>query len=100
TVGERAVDKDLDIGISFSSSVEDIEKKNPDPTISDPVTVRERKTRATLDLRLAPFGTRPSILKTWETKETTRDKTGQEQTRTRTSALYSLVTPFFIDAKV
>ena len=60
-VGERSIEKDLDIAVSFVSSVEDTEKENPDPNNSDPITVRERKTRATLDMRLNPFGTRSRI---------------------------------------
>lgn len=47
-VGLRPIDKDLNIGLSFVSSVADVEK--PDKSI-----VRERDTTATLDLRLGLF---------------------------------------------
>jgi len=47
TVGKRALEQNLDLGIQFASSVEN--KK------SGGTTIRERTTRGTLDLRLAPL---------------------------------------------
>jgi hypothetical protein len=93
-VGQRLIERDLDAAITFSSSVEDKQKPNPDPNVSSTITVRERTTRATLDLRLAPAGTRSFLLAI--------NAPGVNNTRTtgRTSAHYFLMTPFFVDAKV
>lgn len=93
-VGQRLIEKDLDIAVTFSSSVEDKQKPNPDPTNCNPITVRERTTRATLDLRLAPAGIRSFIT------NINSPGVGNNRTTGRTSANYFLVTPFFIDAKV
>jgi len=90
-VGERSIEKDLDIAISFVSSVEDTKKDNPDPKDCDPITVRERKTRATLDMRLNPFGTRTRI--------SDPQIVGTPQ-HPRTTATYKAWIPLFIDSKV
>ena len=86
-VGERTIELDMDVAFSFVSSVSEVEKKNPDPTITTPIKVRERTTRGTLDLRLNPFGTRSWI----QNVETHKD---------RTSADYWGLTPLFIDSRV
>jgi hypothetical protein len=93
-VGQRLIERDLDAAITFGSSVEDKQKPNPNPNISTPVTVRERTTRGTLDLRLAPAGIRSFI------NIISAPGLGNNATTGRTSAHYVLVTPFFIDAKV
>src|SRR5262249_30445222 len=93
-VGGRLIEKDLDAAVSFSSSVQDNQKPNPNPAIRTPITVRERTTRATLDLRLAPFGIRSFIAAINAPGLSNNSLTG------RTSAHYVLVTPFFVDAKV
>ena len=90
-VGERSIEKDLDIAISFVSSVEDTKKDNPDPNNCDDITVRERKTRATLDMRLNPFGTRSRI-----SDPILRGTPPHE----RTTAVYKAWIPLFIDSKV
>lgn len=88
-VGKRKIEQDLDVAFSLLSSVEEVEKENPDPTQSVPIKVRERKTRGTLDLRITPLGTRSWIYVAGDDTETTR-----------TSGHYFALSPLFIDAKV
>jgi hypothetical protein len=93
-VGTRSVDHDLDIVGSFSNTVETKDKKDPnDPNKT--IKVKERTTRATLDLLIAPFGIRSKICFNGPFKPC--DVLGDERKK---GALYRIVTPFFVDAKV
>lgn len=93
-VGQRLIERDLDVAVTFASSVEDKQKPNPAPNTTGTITVRERTTRATLDVRLAPLGIRSFFAKI------NSPLVGNTRTTGRTSAHYFLLTPFFIDAKV
>ncbi|HEU4713819.1 MAG TPA: hypothetical protein VFS76_19785 [Pyrinomonadaceae bacterium] len=90
-VGERTVEQDLDLAFSLISSVEEVEKKNPDPEICDPIKTRERKTRGTIDLRINPLGTRSWIFVDED------DLNGNNE---RTTGAYVAWAPVFIDSKV
>lgn len=95
-VGTRSVDHDLDIVSSFTSSVENKDKKDPnDPNKT--VKVRERTTRATLDLLVAPFGIRSKVCVNGPFSPCDRLR---ENSRRRQGGLYRIVTPFYLDAKV
>jgi hypothetical protein len=80
-VGVRSLEKNLDLGLSLTSSVED--KEVTDPATLKKVNVRKRTTRGTLDFRFAPF---------------LNTSFGYEHPKT--GAWQSFYTPIFVDAKV
>src|SRR2546425_2931731 len=77
-VGKRSVEQNLDLGVQFGSSVAD--KKTKDATGKD-VTVRQRDSKGTVDLRLAP----------WLNVLSLPDPG---------SSTFKFLTPLFIDARV
>jgi hypothetical protein len=93
-IGVRPVNHDLDIVSSFSSSVEIKTKKDPnDPNKT--IKVKERTTRSTLDLLVAPFGIKSKICFNGPFKPC------DELPKTpSTRSLYRVFTPFYLDAKV
>lgn len=73
--GDRPLERNLDLSVLLGSSVETVEK-------ADGTKTRERTTRGTLDVRLAPWLNLP-VFKLSQTPRTRK-----------------YVTPFFLDAKV
>jgi hypothetical protein len=96
-VGERPIEKDLDIAGSYTRALEEKDEEDPaDPNKT--IKVRRYISRGTLDLILRPFGTRPQICR--PPAFFSCDPNLHHDDPAGNTAIYRSFTPFFVDARV